>query len=295
MSEDTKSGEANTSSEFVDPRVLLRRYELRPKRSFGQNFLVSEPVVRKIAELCTSGAPEIVVEIGAGLGTLTAALLARAPRVVAIERDRELVPILEKELAPQIERGALRLVEADAAQVDFLELFGDARKAVLAGNLPYQITGRLLERATELRARVERVVVMVQREVADRLVAKPDGDAYGQLSIFAQAGFTVKRELLVSAGCFHPRPEVESAVVSLTPLATPRAEETPTFRRVVHAAFAARRKTLRNALAALLGEAGAKEAVGETGIDLQRRGETLSVEELASIARALDEARAARS
>ncbi len=285
------SDETPTAEGFVDPRVLLRRYELRPKRSFGQNFLVSERVVQKIAELCTADSPQVVVEIGAGLGTLTSALLARAPRVVAIERDRDLLPVLEKEFEGAITRGGLRLVEADAAQVDFRELFGDAERVVLAGNLPYQITGRLIERATELGTRVQRLVVMVQREVADRLIAPPDGDSYGQLSIFAQAGFTVKRELLVSAGCFHPRPEVESAVVSFTPLATPRAEETPTFRRVVHAAFAARRKTLRNALAALLGEPGAKDAVATTGIDLQRRGETLSVEELAAIARALDVAR----
>lgn len=283
------------SRPFVDPRTLLARHGLRPKKSFGQNFLVASAIVEKIADLCIPQLPCRVIEIGAGLGTLTAALLDRGADVVAIERDRDLVPVLERELAGDVERGALHIVEADAATID-LEPWLDFEGArVLAGNLPYQITGRLLERATTLRMRVDRVVVMVQREVAERLVAKAGGDAYGQLSVFAQASFDVRRSLLVSAGCFHPMPEVESAVVTLTPHATPRAEETETFRKVVHGAFGARRKTLRNAISALLDSPARKEAVERTGIDLKRRGETLTVEEFATIARALDGTRASSS
>lgn len=277
---------------FVDPRVVLQKHALRPKKSFGQNFLVAQAVVEKIADLCILDGKTRVVEIGAGLGTLTAALVDRAAHVVAVERDRDLLPVLRVELADAIERGALELVEADAATIDFRALLGDAPPRVLAGNLPYQITGRLLERAVELaHARVvERVVVMMQREVADRLAAKPNGDDYGQLTVFVQAAFDVKRALVVSSGSFHPRPEVESAVVVLSPLATPRALETPTFRAVVHAAFGARRKTLRNALS-MVAQSPAEKAAIERVVDLGRRGETLSVEELAALARAIDEAR----
>jgi 16S rRNA (adenine1518-N6/adenine1519-N6)-dimethyltransferase len=277
---------------YVDPRTVLRRYDLRPKKSFGQNFLVSPPMVEKIAALCVPRLPARVVEIGAGLGTLTAAILALGAEVIAIERDRDLVPVLRSELESELARGALQIVEADAATVDLSTLlspFDGAR--VLAGNLPYQITGRLLERAVTLAQQVDRVVVMVQREVADRLAAAAGADAYGQLSVFTQAAFEVRRAFVVSSGCFHPRPAVDSAVVVLTPLAVPRAQETETFREVVHAAFRARRKTLRNAIAALVGSGGERKAAVEaTGIDLTRRGETLTVEELAAIAHALDQA-----
>jgi 16S rRNA (adenine1518-N6/adenine1519-N6)-dimethyltransferase len=280
---------------FVDPRTILGRHQLKPKRSFGQNFLVAHPIVEKIAALCVVQEGALVVEIGAGLGTLTSALLGRGARVVAIERDRDLVPVLQQELAADLESGMLTLLEDDAAQVDLGALLsaGPEGGRVLAGNLPYQITGKLIERATELARQLDRVVVMVQREVADRLVAPANGEAYGQLSVFAQAAFDVKRELLVSAGCFHPRPEIESAVVVMIPRAVPRAAETPTFRAVVHAAFGARRKTLRNALAALMSAPPVRAAVEATGIDLGRRGETLTVEEFARIAEAVAQGRAA--
>ena len=280
---------------FVDPRTLLGRYQLKPKRSFGQNFLVAAPIVEKIASLCVLAEGALVVEIGAGLGTLTSALLGRGARVCAIERDRELIPVLQQELAADVASGMLTIVEDDAAQVDLAALLGSSPTSssrVLAGNLPYQITGRLIERATELGRLVDRVVVMVQREVADRLIAPADGDHYGQLSVFAQAAFEVKRELLVSGGCFHPRPEVESAVVVMVPRKTPRAAETATFRAVIHAAFGARRKTLRNALAALISPPKIRAAIDETKIDLGRRGETLTVEEFAALAAAVDRGRA---
>jgi 16S rRNA (adenine1518-N6/adenine1519-N6)-dimethyltransferase len=247
--------------------------------------------VEKIAELCILGGDTRVVEIGAGLGTLTGALLDRGAHVVAVERDRDLVPVLGAELADDVSAGRLEIVEADAATVDLDALLGDAPKRVLAGNLPYQITGRLIERAVGLARRVDRVVVMVQREVADRLTARAGGDDYGQLTVFVQAAFEAKRALLVSSGSFHPRPEVDSAVVVLTPRATPRAQETPTFRAVVHAAFGARRKTLRNALAGVMKNEEERAAVEKT-LDLGRRGETLDVEELASIAAVLDRIRA---
>jgi 16S rRNA (adenine1518-N6/adenine1519-N6)-dimethyltransferase len=268
---------------FVDPRTVLARHGLRPKHSFGQNFLVAQPVVEKIAALCAPNPGARVIEIGAGLGTLTQALLDRGADVIAVERDRDLLPVLRQEL--QSDR--LTLLEADAAQLDLPALLGDQGERVVAGNLPYQITGRLLEMTVPVASRIARAVFMVQKEVADRLAAAPSSEAYGQLSVFMQAAFAVERAMIVRAGCFHPAPRVDSAVVLLRTLEKPRAIETDAFRNVVHAAFGARRKTLRNAIAGLMQDEATRERIAATKIDLGRRGETLSVEEFDALARAL--------
>jgi 16S rRNA (adenine1518-N6/adenine1519-N6)-dimethyltransferase len=274
---------------FIDARTQLARHGLRPKRSFGQNFLVNEGVLRRIAELCAPTEGTFTVEIGAGLGALTSALLDRGGPVVAIERDRELLPVLRETFADELADGRLSLIEDDAAAVDYGALLA-ARPAprTICGNLPYQITGRLIERATGLARSIDRAVFMVQREVADRLVAEPGSEAYGQPTVFAQAAFVVERAIIVKSGSFHPRPEVDSAVVTLTPRPTPRALETEAFRAVVHAAFGARRKTLRNALSSISKEESMRAAFEATGIDLGRRGETLSVEEFDVLARAVE-------
>ncbi|WP_437301465.1 16S rRNA (adenine(1518)-N(6)/adenine(1519)-N(6))-dimethyltransferase RsmA [Sorangium sp. So ce426] len=266
---------------------LLRTRGLSPKKGFGQNFLVDVDAARRIAEAATTTEGGAVIEIGAGLGALTRPLLDRAAHVVAIERDRDLVPILREQLAGPIEEGRLTLLEADAAQVDWVgALSGHARPHAVAGNLPYHITGRLLEQATTVAHQIDRAVFMVQLEVADRLVAAPGSADYGALSVFVQAAFDVRRLLIARAGAFYPRPEVDSAVVVLTPWRPRRAEETDAFRAAVRAAFSARRKTLRNAWKNLYGwssqelERHAKDA----GISLDARGETLSVEAFARIA-----------
>lgn len=281
-------------TDWDDPRSVLARYGQQPKKSFGQNFLIARPVVERIAEACVPdpSRPSLVVEIGAGLGTLTRALVARAGTVVAIERDRDMLPILQAELGTSIAEGKLALVEADAAQVDVAALLSEhvgsgPGERVLCGNLPYQITGRLIELATGASSLLTRAVFMVQREVADRLMAAAGSEAYGQSTVFVQAAFSVERVMVVRAGCFHPAPRVDSAVVSLTPRPVPRARETRAFQAVVHAAFGARRKTLRNALRAWLSDPLRAERVASTGIDLQRRGETLEVEEFARLAEAI--------
>jgi 16S rRNA (adenine1518-N6/adenine1519-N6)-dimethyltransferase len=271
---------------------LLRGAGLRPKKSFGQNFLVSTKVARAIAAACVPD-EEVgrarVVEIGAGTGTLTRLLSARARTLVAIERDRDLVPLLERELAP----GGVRIVEADAKTVDLEGLLGDwhADSArVLCGNLPYALTGPLLRRSVELALKVERVVFMVQQEVAARLAANPGTKSWGALTVFVRAAFDVHRVLGVPAASFHPRPEVASALIELCPLRPPRARETETFRELVRRAFASRRKTLRNAWAGLAPDAAALErASGRAGISLDARGETLDVPAFARMAQALDE------
>lgn len=266
----------------------LRARGLAPKKKLGQNFLVDAHAARVIAEAATTPEGGTVVEIGAGLGALTRPLLARAAHVTAIEFDRDLVPILREDLAAEIAAARLDLIEGDAAGVDWAEkLAGGSRPHVVAGNLPYLITGKLIEKAVGLAASIDRAVFMVQAEVADRLAAPPDGEAYGALSVFVQAAFDVKRILTVKGGAFHPRPEVDSAVVLLVPHRPLRAEETPAFRAAVKAAFGARRKTLRNAWKNLYGWSREEldERAREAGIDLGARGETLAVEDFARIAK----------
>ncbi|MFT3771315.1 MAG: 16S rRNA (adenine(1518)-N(6)/adenine(1519)-N(6))-dimethyltransferase RsmA [Minicystis sp.] len=267
---------------------MLRGRGLAPKKRFGQNFLADAHAARTIAEAATTPAGGTVVEIGAGLGALTRPLLERAAKVTAIEFDRDLVPILREDRSAEITTGKLDLIEGDAADVDWAaKLDGGPRPHVIAGNLPYLITGKLVEKTVGLADAIDRAVFMVQAEVADRLAARPDTDAYGALSVFVQAAFDVKRILTVKGGAFYPRPEVDSAVVLLVPHRPRRAEETGAFRAAVKAAFGARRKTLRNAWKGLYGWS--KEeldaSAAEAGIDLGARGETLGVEAFAKIAR----------
>jgi 16S rRNA (adenine1518-N6/adenine1519-N6)-dimethyltransferase len=232
-----------------------------------------------------------VVEIGAGLGAFTAPLLERARRVIAIERDRDLVPVLSAELALAIDAGKLDVVEADAKTFDYRAAFeAEAPPRALVGNLPYQLTGPLLELAVALSPLVERAAFLVQLEVADRLAAAPGSDAYGALSVFAQAAYQVERALVVRRGAFLPQPNVDSAFVVLTPKRPPVARETDGFRRVVKAAFGQRRKKLRNAWAELAPRAALEAAAAKAGIDLEHRGEVLSVLDFARMTEALFEA-----
>ncbi len=265
--------------------LAFRRRGLVAKKSFGQNFLVDSGLARRIAELAVPESAGTVVEIGAGLGALTEPLVNRADRVVAIERDRDLCPILRDAFAETIATGKLAIEEADAKRIDLENLFAPGpRPHVLAGNLPYQLTGPLLERTTALGGVIDRAVFMVQAEVADRLLASPSSDAYGALTVFTSAAFGIARPLTVGRGAFHPRPRVDSAVVVMTPLRPPRALETDRFRAAVRAAFAQRRKTLRNAWSKLGSAAEVAQRARAAGIDLDRRGETLSVEEFAKFA-----------
>lgn len=267
-----------TIPEWEDPRRVLRRYGLRAKRRFSQSFLVSRHAVERIVDAIDPSGDELTVELGPGLGTLTAALLRAGARVHAIDLDRDMLAVLRAELGG-IE--ALTVSEGDAASVDLTSLAAGGRVAV-AGNLPYSVTGAILRNLTVHRLAIRRAVIMVQREVRHRLLAEPGTKTYGVLSVFVQAAFDVAPVMNVSAGSFHPKPSVESALVRLEPHAQPRAVETDAFRAIVRAAFGQRRKTLRNSLKALEGAADALEA---SGIDGSRRAETLTVEELAHLAR----------
>jgi 16S rRNA (adenine1518-N6/adenine1519-N6)-dimethyltransferase len=193
-----------------------------------------------------------------------------------------MVRVLREELG---ETPQLEILQADAADLDFTAYSARyGSKLVIAGNLPYQSTGAILRQVIAHRAALVGAVLMVQREVRDRLVASPGTKEYGALTIFTRAGFVVDTVCRLRPGAFYPPPEVESAVVRLVPLATPLAEETAAFQAVVRAAFHTRRKTLRNALRALGDARRADHALEAAGIDGSRRGETLSIEEFARLA-----------
>lgn len=268
-------------ADWEDPRRALARHGLAPKKALSQHFLVSRRAVEAIVRALGPAPGEPVVELGPGLGTLTGALVGAGARVIAVERDRDMIAVLRSDVPAAV------VVEGDAASVDPAAL-GVATPVALAGNLPYAITGAILRNLVRRAASISRAVVMVQKEVRDRLLAQPGTRPYGALTVFVQARFEVSAVAKVPAGAFHPPPRVESAVVKLVPRASPRAEETDAFRSVVRAAFDARRKTLERALVLAFGAARARRALAAAQIDGRRRGETLSVEELAALARAIE-------
>jgi 16S rRNA (adenine1518-N6/adenine1519-N6)-dimethyltransferase len=275
----------------LHPKTQLLAADLLPKKQFGQNFLADPAVCARIAEQAAPTGVRTVVEIGAGLGALTATLLDHTEKVIAIERDRDLVPQLQTVFAAEIGQGRLLVVEDDAKTVDYCAMFStQLRPATLAGNLPYQLTGPLLRRSLEIAHLVERCAFLVQLEVAARLTAKPASDAYGALSVFLQARYEVHRQFVVRRGVFYPQPHVDSALVVLIPLAQPIAEETTVFRMLVKQAFGQRRKKLRNAWASIgmLSAVDLGRAAAAAEIDLDLRGEVLSVEQFAAMAAAVE-------
>ena len=268
-----------------DTRDLLRKYELQPKRSFSQNFLIQPDAIAQIADAALAMGDQLV-ELGPGLGALTHALLARGATVLAVELDRDMVRVLDAEFA---EWAHLEVRLGDAVDLD-LEAYSEAcgSKLVVTGNLPYQATGAIIRQVVGHRAVLEGAVLMVQKEVRDRLIAPPATKEYGALTVFTRAAFEIQTVCRLRQGSFYPAPKVDSAVVRFVPREDPLAEETESFRTLVRAAFQMRRKTLHNALRAL-GDAGrAERALSEAGIDPARRGETLSVEEFARLTQCWD-------
>jgi len=273
---------------YDSPGTLLRRHGLHPKKQWGQNFLGDARVQEAIADLVDPQPGETVVEFGSGLGHLTQHLVGRGARVVAVERDRDLAPILREELGKA--HPELEVVEADAVTFDLAAV---ARAAggpvVVCGNLPYHLGSPILFHVMDERRAVKRLVTMLQAEVVERICAAPDTEDYGLLSVLLQQVADVRVGLRVPPGAFVPPPAVDSAVLVADFLPAPRAATTgdASFRKLVKAAFAQRRKTLSNALKPMGDKAVVQAAAAEAGIDLTRRGETLSVEEFAALERAL--------
>jgi 16S rRNA (adenine1518-N6/adenine1519-N6)-dimethyltransferase len=283
---------------YPSPRALLDKYDLRAKKSWGQNFLGDEAILDHIARLAAPSAGDPVLELGAGLGHLTARLLARGAGVVAVERDREMARVLRGELGD-----AVTLVEADAARLDYAALArahgasrdGGPPRIAVVGNLPYHLTSPILFSLLDQPGPVTRAVLLLQREVAERLAAPAGSRDWGLLSVLLQREAEVSVERIVPPGAFWPPPKVESAVLCalFRPPADPVADPAR-FRKLVKAGFAQRRKTLKNALDAsrLADPAQLHAALAAAGIDPVRRGETLTLAEWAALDRALGPASA---
>ncbi|HEU4680402.1 MAG TPA: 16S rRNA (adenine(1518)-N(6)/adenine(1519)-N(6))-dimethyltransferase RsmA [Gemmatimonadales bacterium] len=218
------------------------------KRRLGQHFLADPRLLARIADALEAGPADTVLEIGPGTGGLTGPLLGRAGRLIAIEKDRDLVPAL-RERFPGVD-----VREGDALELDWHALAPGGIRLLITGNIPYNITSPLIDKAL-LPPRPKRIVFLVQKEVADRVTAVPGTSAYGALSIGVQAVAHAERIFTVPAGAFHPRPKVDSAVLRLTPLREPliRDDERECFRTMVVGLFGFRRKQLVRGLRELTG------------------------------------------
>lgn len=243
----------------------------RPKKHFGQHFLHERGVIERIVAAIVPKPGDRIVEIGPGEGALTLPLMRAAGRLTAIELDRELIEPLRTRAAGV---GELDIIEADVLKVDLAELAKNDQLRIV-GNLPYYISTPILFHCLRFVDAIADMHFMLQKEVVDRMAARPGGKVYGRLSVMLQLACTVEPLLRVAPGAFRPPPEVESAVVRLTSrpaVERPPAALAPTLDAVVRAAFGQRRKTLANALRGLA----APDAIVAAGIDPRARAETVS-------------------
>jgi 16S rRNA (adenine1518-N6/adenine1519-N6)-dimethyltransferase len=254
----------------------------RAKRRLGQHFLTDPRILQRIADALGASPADTVLEIGPGPGGLTEVLAAEAGRLIAIEKDGDLVPALRARVP------TATVVEADALEADWHAVAGP--EFLVAGNIPYNITSPLIDKALAP-PRPRRIVFLVQKEVADRVGASPGTEAYGALSVGVQAVAMAERLFTVPAGAFHPRPKVDSAVLRLTPLASPIVTdgEVERFRRLVVGLFGFRRKQLGRGLRQLTDwDAGrVEEALAAAGIAGSARPETVPPAGFAALLRAL--------
>jgi 16S rRNA (adenine1518-N6/adenine1519-N6)-dimethyltransferase len=266
--------------------ALLRQFNLRPDKSLGQNFLVDEGALAKVAAAAEVGIEDTVLEIGPGLGSLTRHLAARARRVVAVELDEGLLPALTAVLRPHAN---VEIIQGDILNLPLSSL-GLPPGYKVAANIPYYITSAVIRHLLEAESRPARIVLTVQREVAERVCAKPD-----EMSVLAVSVqfYSVPRIVArIPAGAFYPRPNVDSAVVRLDVL--PRwaveVKDSEVFFRVVKAGFSQKRKQLRNALSGGLQMTGEQvEAwLARAGVDPRRRAETLALDEWGKLTESLE-------
>lgn len=280
-------------TDLSEIKSLMSRHSVMFKKKYGQNFLISPAIPEKIADAAVQAAPEGlrgILEIGPGIGTLTQSLAERADKVVALEIDESLIPILDETLA---NFNNVKIINQDVMKTDLAELreteFGSEFKLSVAANLPYYITTPILMKLIESGVSFESITVMVQKEVASRLCAAPGTPDYGAITAVLAYYGRCERLFTVPSGCFVPAPKVDSAVVRLNLYKTPEisvADPDELF-RVIRGAFAQRRKTLPNSLMteySALGRDVIYDAVTSAGFALSVRGEALSCADFARIA-----------
>ncbi len=285
---------------MTSPRVLLHSKGLRARKRLGQNFLANPQIAERIVSQAAIGPRDVVLEIGAGLGALTIPTARQARTVLAVDKDPRIIDLLRGELAS---RGLanVELIEADVLKLSLDRLLPDGcGPLIVIGNLPYNISSQIIVRLIQQRSIIRHAVVMLQKEMADRLLAIPGGRDFGRLSVMLQYCAGLKKIIEVDAVHFFPRPQVSSVVLEACFHHRPEvaAENEALFFQVVKAAFGQRRKTLRNALRGSLRDlapATIDQWLAAVGIEARRRAETLSVAEFVRLGNWLHRHTAARN
>ena len=269
----------------------LLEYGIFPKKRLGQHFLVDRNVLDRVIQTAEVGKDDVIIEVGPGLGEMTHALARLAKQVIAVEIDAKLVEILKKKLAecPNVE-----VVRSDILKVDFKHFYKKEGQPIkVVANLPYQISTPLLFCFIEAREVFSTFTLMVQKEVAERMVASPGGKEYGKLSVLLQVFLDLSVRFFIPPSAFFPRPKVESAVVhmSFREKSVVRLEDEEWFKKIVKGCFGYRRKTLMNALkhSGLPLPQSIESRMQTIGIDPQKRPETLTIQDLVHLAEALKE------
>jgi len=275
--------------DMVSIRQELKEYGLIPKKGWGQHFLIDRNILNKVIQIAQINEKDVVLEVGPGLGEMTIGLAKKAKRVITVEIDSKLVEILKKKVMdyPNVE-----VIKGDILKVDFNKLLNQEKAPVkVVANLPYQISTPLLFRFIESKKLFFTLTLMLQKEVAERMVAPPGGKEYGRLSIFVQLVSNLSIRFFVKPTAFFPPPKVESTVIHITWKEKPMVEvkDEEWFKKIVKGCFSYRRKTLINALkhSDLPLPNDIESKVMKIGIDPQRRPETLSIQELANLAEVL--------
>ncbi|AVK49114.1 MULTISPECIES: 16S rRNA (adenine(1518)-N(6)/adenine(1519)-N(6))-dimethyltransferase RsmA [Clostridium] len=267
----------------IKTQELVKKYNFKFSKSLGQNFLVDDSVLDDIVNGAEVNNEDFIIEIGPGVGTLTAQLLMKAKKVTSIELDNDLIPILEQELG---EHKNFSLIHKDALKVDFNELIGDEKSVKLVANLPYYVTTPIIVKLLKGGYNFKSLTIMIQKEVAERINAEPNCKEYGALSVLVQYYCNTGIIRKVPPTCFIPRPKVESIVIRLDRLDEPRVKtkDINIMFEIVRAGFNMRRKTLWNAAKTLkVDKEKLEEAFKKSGIDPKRRAETLTLEEFAAL------------
>ncbi|GAB2488936.1 16S rRNA (adenine(1518)-N(6)/adenine(1519)-N(6)) -dimethyltransferase RsmA [Alkalibacterium psychrotolerans] len=282
----------------IRTKEILEKYGLSAKKSLGQNFIIDTNILSKIVTAGNITNETTVIEVGPGIGALTEQLAKRAKNVIAFEIDDRLLPVLDDTLSPYPN---VEIIHSDVLKVD-LHAFAeqhlkDASEVVLVANLPYYITTPIIMRFLESGIQMDKMVLMMQKEVASRISASPRTKAYGSLSIAVQYYMDAEVAFTVPKTVFVPQPNVESAIIKLTKKTDSDYDlkDEQLFFRLVRSAFVQRRKTLWNNLLVAFGKAETtkqklESALQTADIDPKRRGETLSIEEFVKLANALSEA-----
>ncbi|MDO9527552.1 MAG: 16S rRNA (adenine(1518)-N(6)/adenine(1519)-N(6))-dimethyltransferase RsmA [Syntrophales bacterium] len=277
---------------MTTPKNILKKHGIRPLKRLGQSFLIDNNITKKIVMISDIKSGEIVVEIGSGLGIMTAMISREAEKVIALEVDKYMVDILREELK---NHSNVEIVQTDVLKYDFSSAHSEhpSKKLKVIGNIPYNISSQILFHLIEFRDNISSMILMFQKEVAERITAFPGTKEYGILSVIVSMYAKPSLEMTVPGSCFYPKPNVDSSVLKFTVRQAPlfNIKNPDFFSTVVKTAFSKRRKTLLNNLKVSDLLKASKEDIADilelSGIDSKRRGETLTVEEFGKLSNAL--------